>query len=87
MPPIENPDRCITLAFALSDEDLNAAMGLLEDMHPMALYPEVWRALVAERQRRNLPGRPSASVIHLAASAYRSLPEPVKSRLRPTAPS
>jgi hypothetical protein len=70
-----------TLTFNMSNEELAAAVEELRTLQPTILYPEAWRILDAEQDRRKATGHPVP--INLARGAYEAMPPSIKARLGP----
>src|SRR6185436_13466502 len=71
-----------TLAFALSESDIKAALDLLRGRRPKNSYREIWILLTIELERRRLKAPPVD--IHLARDAFEALPPEVQELLRRT---
>jgi hypothetical protein len=69
-----------TLAFALSEGDIKAALNLLRGRTPKDSYREVWILLTVELERRRLKAPPVE--IRLGRGAFDALPPEVQELLR-----
>ena len=69
-----------TLAFALSEGDIKAALDLLRGRSPKDSYREIWILLTIELERRRLKAPPVD--IQLARDAFDALPPEVQELLR-----
>ena len=69
-----------TLAFALSEADLRAALDLLRGRHPKDSYREARIVLTVELERRRLKEPPAE--IRIVRDAFEALPVEVQELLR-----
>jgi hypothetical protein len=74
-----------TLAFALSEADLKAALDLLRGRHPKDRYREARIILTVELERRRLKEPPAE--IRIIRGAFEALPPEVQELLRRTVSS
>ena len=70
------------LKFDLSDEDLGDLLEELAGQEPETFYPEAWRVLTEDLERRQAAPRPSWMPISLSAAVFEDLPSDIQARLK-----
>ena len=71
-----------TLTFDLSDEDLGDLVADLAEQEPETFYPEAWRLLTADLERRQAAPRSPRMPISLSAAVFEDLPSDIHARLK-----
>jgi hypothetical protein len=71
-----------TLQFDLSDKDLGEIVEELSEQEPDTFYPEAWRVLTADLERRQAAPRSPRMPISLSAAVFEDLPPEVQTRLK-----
>ena len=71
-----------TLKFDLSDEDLGDLVEELSEQEPETFYPEAWRVLTGDMERRQAAPRSPRMPISLSAAVFEDLPSDIQARLK-----
>jgi hypothetical protein len=71
-----------TLKFDLSDEDLGDLVEDLSEQEPETFYPEAWRVLTGDMERRQAAPRSPRYPISLSAAVFEDLPSDIQARLK-----
>lgn len=71
-----------TLKFDLSDEDLRDFIENLSEQEPETFYPEAWRALTGDLERRLASPHSPRMPISLSAAVFEDLPSDIQARLK-----
>jgi hypothetical protein len=71
-----------TMTFDLSDEDLGDIVEELSEQEPDTFYPEAWRILNGELERRQAAPRSPRMPISLSAAVFEDLPSDIQTRLK-----
>jgi hypothetical protein len=71
-----------TLTFDLSDEDLGDLVEELAEQEPETFYPEAWRVLTGDLERRQAAPRSPRMPISLSAAVFEDLPADIQTRLK-----
>ena len=71
-----------TLKFDLSDEDLGDLVEDLAEQEPETFYPEAWRVLTGDMERRQAAPRSPRMPVSLSAAVFEDLPSDIQARLK-----
>ena len=71
-----------TMTFDLSDEELGDLVEELSEQEPDTFYPEAWRVLIADLERRQAAPRSPRMPISLSAAVFEDLPSDIQTRLK-----
>ncbi len=71
-----------TLTFDLSDEVLGDLVDELAEQEPETFYPEAWRVLTGDLERRQSAPRSARMPISLSAAVFEDLPSDIQARLK-----
>ena len=71
-----------TMTFDLSDEDLGDIVEELSEQEPDTFYPEAWRVLIGDLERRQAAPRSPRIPISFSAAVFEDLPSDIQTRLK-----
>ena len=71
-----------TMTFDLSDEELGDLVEELSEQEPDTFYPEAWRVLIGDLERRQAAPRSPRIPISLSAAVFEDLPSDIQTRLK-----